>query len=161
MSDWFGNASARANDFAQAQKLALPARLGAGYDGVVYQTSRPSAIKSFRYREGYESELAVYMRLTELQISEVEGCRIPALLTHDNATLVIEMEIVSPPFILDFAGASLDDPRDFPAEVADVWLLEKQQQFGEEWPRVQRILTRFAHHRIYLSDVKPGNITFH
>lgn len=34
-------------------------------------------------------------------------------------------------------------------------------QFGEErWPIVQNIMAHFARMRIYLADVKPGNITF-
>lgn len=70
------------------------------------------------------------------------------------------MEIVAPPFVLDFAGAYLDDRPNFPADVMWDWRREKSAQFGDDWPRVQSIMAELAGHGVHLADVKPGNITF-
>lgn len=71
------------------------------------------------------------------------------------------MGIVSPPFVLDFAGAFLDQRPGYPDEVMEEWQADQLEQFGEErWEIVQDILAHFARMGIYLADVKPGNITF-
>ena len=83
------------------------------------------------------------------------------MLAYDDALLCIEMEIVAPPFVLDFAGAYLDRRTDYPDDVMEEWQAEKLEQFGEErWKIVQNIMAHFARMGIYLADVKPGNITF-
>ena len=81
-------------------------------------------------------------------------------MNSDDELFVLEMEIVSPPFVLDFAAAYLDRPPDFPAELMNEWELEKQEQFEERWPIVKDLIYSFRQYGIYLSDVKPGNITF-
>jgi hypothetical protein len=42
--------------------------------------------------------------------------------------MVIEMTIVSRPFVLDFAGAYLDSPPEFSAEIWSEWEAEKRDQ---------------------------------
>ena len=70
------------------------------------------------------------------------------------------MGIVSPPFVLDFAGAYLDQAPDFPDEIMEDWRAEKKEQFGDRWGVVQDIMREFRKLGIYLADVKPGNIMF-
>jgi len=71
------------------------------------------------------------------------------------------MGIVSPPFVLDFAGAYLDARPNYPDEVMLEWRAEKREQFGtHRWSVVQSIMASLARYGIYLADVKPGNITF-
>lgn len=71
------------------------------------------------------------------------------------------MGIVSPPLVLDFAGAYLDRRPDCPNDVMEEWHADKLEQFREERREtVQRIMGHFARIGIYLADVKPGNITF-
>jgi hypothetical protein len=41
-------------------------------------------------------------------IVDVAGFAVPQLIHHDDRLWVVEMGIVSPPFVLDFAGAYLD-----------------------------------------------------
>lgn len=88
------------------------------------------------------------------------GFNVPRLLRADDELFVIEMTIVSPPFVLDFAGAYLDTPPVFPAEVLEAWREEKFEQFGDRWPTVLRVIAAFRKWGIYLADVKPGNIEF-
>jgi hypothetical protein len=70
------------------------------------------------------------------------------------------MTIVSPPFILDFAGAYLDKRPPFDDEQLQEWEEQKMEQFEDRWPIVRSALSFFKGHGIYLNDVKPGNVTF-
>lgn len=93
-------------------------------------------------------------------MQSVRGFAVPRLVRADDELWVIEMTIVKPPFVLDFAGAYLDTPPDYPEEVLDEWRAEKAEQFGDRWPEVQRVVRAFHQWGIYLADVKPGNIEF-
>jgi hypothetical protein len=150
----------RAERYALHKGVRLSNYLGGGYDGSVFSTSRQSAIKCFRHAELYENEHRVYRRLTALGITNLRGFAIPQLLDHDEGLTLIEISIVNPPFALDFAGAYLDHRPDFPRSVMRGWIAEKQEQFGDNWPEVQSLMSAFARHGVYLADVKPGNIMF-
>lgn len=86
------------------------------------------------------------------------GCAVPRLVEYDDQLFVIEMTIVKPPFVLDFASAYLDQPPDFSSEVVDEWKREKDEQFEKQWPDVQLILFELEKIGVYLRDVHPGNI---
>ena len=151
----------RANLFAAEYGRNLIGQLGHGYDGSVFATERQSAIKVLRFQRLYERERDVYLRLRSQAIVEVAGFAVPQLIHHDDRLWIVEMGIVSAPFVLDFAGAYLDKRPDYPDDVMEEWQAEKLEQFGEErWKIVQNIMAHFARMRIYLADVKPGNITF-
>ncbi len=151
----------RARVYAEQRQIELREQLGAGYDGVVFSTNRESVIKSLRFDKLYLRERDVYLRIKENHIEKIEGFTIPALLDFDDQLWVVEMEIVSPPFVVDFAGAGLDTTSsDYPPEVYEEWEREKREQFGENWPKVLSILSGFRRFGIYLADVKPGNIEF-
>ena len=154
-----GNIERRAWEYINARGRQMLDPLGGGYDGLVFSTDAHSAIKVFRYEKLYRRERDVYLRLSELNFVEVCGCRIPRLIDFDDVTEIVEMEIVQPPYVLDFAGAYLDDPPDYPEDVCQAWWEEKAEQFGGDWDLVQTIMATLAGREIYLSDVKPGNIT--
>jgi hypothetical protein len=80
------------------------------------------------------------------------------LIEADDRLMAIEMTIVSPPFVLDFAGARLDRKFDFGAEIIEEWRQEKIEQFETDWPQVQRLIWAFERWGVYLSDVHPGNV---
>jgi hypothetical protein len=80
------------------------------------------------------------------------------MLRHDDALWIIEMSVVSRPFVLDFAGAYLDRAPDFSEEMLADWRADKEEQFGAHWPEVQAILRALEAHGIYMEDVSPGNI---
>ena len=75
-----------------------------------------TALKIHRAAEPYFRERAVYERLRDAGVSEVLGFNVPQLIRFDDELRVIEMSIVARPFVLDFAGAWLDTPPDFPGE---------------------------------------------
>lgn len=79
--------------------------------------SKPSrsqrfAVKFHDRTAGYEREINVYLRLRAHEVTHVGGHRVPILIDQDDELLAIEMTIVSPPFVLDFGGAYLDQPPD-------------------------------------------------
>jgi hypothetical protein len=74
--------------------------------------------------------------------------------------LVIEMTIVQPPFLLDFAQSQLDRPPDFP-EGLDEWWERIAPDFGDKLPVVQDVFYRLASkYGIYYYDLAPRNINF-
>ena len=160
MTDLWADAARRAGEYAATNELVICDQLGAGYDGIVLATTAGSAVKSLRYSELYRRERDVYIRLHNNGVEAIAGCNVPRLIDFDDNLQVVEIEIVQPPFVLDFAGATLDDPPGFPAEVLTAWEAEKREQFGDHWPRVQSVLLAFQRFGIYLADVKPGNIQF-
>lgn len=159
----------RARQYAQRSGLVLGQELGRGVHGIVFVTeSQPenapiaarSAIKVHQKQPSYCRERDVYLRLKQEGVETIRGCHVPRLLAYDDGLLVIEMTVVARPFVLDFAGAYLDDPPDFSEEVMADWRAEKQEQFGSRWPEVQAILRLLEGHGIYMVDVNPGNISF-
>ena len=86
--------------------------------------------------------------------------RIPHIVGYNDDLRVVEMSIVSPPFILDFAGAYLDKRPPFDEEQWAEWEKDKIEQFEDRWPEVRRAMSFFRRHGIYLNDIKPGNVEF-
>ena len=158
MASETSNIVERAEAYALQQGIELQFPLGAGYDGNVFATDRPSAIKVLHWREQYEKERDVYVRLRQHEVQVVAGCHIPRLIEFDDSLLIVEMAIVSPPYVLDFAGAYLDRRPDFPPEVRRRWEREKRSQFGSDWKYVPRIVVAFERLGIYLADLNPRNI---
>lgn len=134
--------------------------MGRGYDGIVFATDQQTAIKGLRYEALYQRERDDYRRLEENGIESVQGCHVPRMIRCDDDRWIAEMELVEPPFVLDFAGAYLDQKPDFPKSVMARWQREKRQQLGANWDRVQSIMATLRRYGIYLADVKPGNISF-
>jgi len=95
-----------------------------------------------------------------LAISNIEGFAIPRLIDFDDDLLVVEMDVVSPPFLLDFAKAYLDGPPDFSPEVMADWEEQQMEWFGDRWPQVRSVLYSLERLAIYYRDVRPGNIMF-
>ena len=127
---------------------------------MVLSTNQRTAIKSFAYFELYRRERDVYLRFREYGFVQVDGFQIPRLIDFDNNLWVVEMSIVSPPFIVDFAGAYLNVPPSYrdDDDFMEQWLIEKKDEFENDWPRVKRALGKFEALGIYLADVAPRNV---
>ena len=89
----------------------------------------------------------------------MQGAQISELIDFDDELWIVEMKTVSPPFVLDFAGAYLDKAPHWPDDVLLEWQQEKEDQFGADWDRVRMIMATLSRYGIHLADVKPGNIT--
>jgi hypothetical protein len=158
------NLLARIQLYVSRHGLTLGRELGFGVHGIVFdaenQAQGLSAIKAHQREADYLRERDVYLRLRENDVTEIRGCRVPQLYAFDDELWVIEMSVVTRPFVLDFAGAYLDGPPDFSEEVLDDWRKEKIDQFDKRWPEVQAILGALEGLGIYLIDVHPNNISW-
>lgn len=155
----------RAQEYCQKNGLLLGSRLGSGVHGSVFEADNQtengrSAIKVHEREPDYRRERDVYSRLAAYQVTALRGCAVPEMLRHDDKLWVIEMTIVTKPFVLDFAGAFLDRPPDFSDEVLADWRAEKQEQFGPRWANVQAILRDLEALGVFVTDVSPGNISW-
>lgn len=149
----------RAALYAKSKDLAISKTLGGGYDGLVQATTGRTAIKAFKSPELYRRELAVYRRFAERSFFQAEEFHVPSLVGHDDDLAVIEMTIVSPPFIVDFASVvKLDTPPQFEAEIMEEARREQKENFEDDWPRVKRALRKLESIGVYLADVHPGNV---
>jgi hypothetical protein len=144
----------------RSMNVDLETPLGYGTDGAVWKSSRKSAVKAFERPGNYRLELSCYQRLQGAQIRDIRGFAVPQLIDHDDELLVIEMTIVAPPFILDFAKVSLDRRVEFPPETLDDWRESMQELFEDRWPEVRLLLAALERYGIYYLDAKPGNIMF-
>ena len=151
--------------YAARHRLQLAERLGFGIHGIIHVAGNKAdggrtAVKAHREREPYVRERAAYERLQEVGVTQLLGFNVPQLIRADDELHVIEMTIVTRPFVLDFAGAYLDQPPDFPDEIWEEWEAEKRDQFDFRWPTVQRVLATLEQLDIHMVDVSPSNIAF-
>jgi hypothetical protein len=136
-----------AQAYATRHRYRLTERLGFGIHGIIFRTEGnpgtddvATAVKAHRFKEPYLRELSVYQRLHEAETTKILGFNVPQILGHDDELRVIEMSIVTRPFVLDFAGAYLDVPPEFLDETWAEWEAEKIDQFDDRWPKVQEVL---------------------
>ena len=152
--------------YAARHQLQLAERLGFGIHGIIFVAENKSkkggktAIKAHHAAEPYRRERAVYERLKQAGVTEVAGFNVPQLIQAEDDLRVIEMSIVARPFLLDFAGAYLDAPPEFPDEIRAEWEAEMREQFEARWPAVEAVLTALEELDIYMIDVSPSNIAF-
>ena len=152
--------------YATQRQLEIREPLGSGKDGIVLSAAARNsawgkvAIKVFRFDELFLREKQVYQRLGEKRVSSVIGFNVPEMLHFDDSLHIIEMTIVERPFVLDFAGAYLDERPQFPEEIWAEWESDKREQFEDRWPEVRKILDAFEELGIYLLDVSPANLAF-
>ncbi len=148
------------------RNLSIEKQLGGGIQGVVFSTHEGTAVKALIRPEFYARERDVYSRLKQARESKrLVGFNVPRLLDRHDELLVIEMQIVTLPYVLGFCeevfilirrrSLRASDP-----EIMVPWEAAKREQFEERWPTVKRVMSAFEAHGIYLSDIKPGNIEF-
>jgi len=158
-------AIANLNAYAARNQLELIASPGSGIHGIVFFVAGntelgTAAIKAFFSREVYLRELSIYQRLQELGITEILGFDVPQLLGWDDELMVLKITLVSPPFVLDFAGAWLDWPPSFSEEIWEERTAKWASEFGEDWAKAQAILAELEELHIYMLDPSPANIRF-
>jgi hypothetical protein len=94
-----------AQAYALLHRLELAERLGFGIHGIVFVAkgnakAGDTAVKIHRSAEPYFRERSVYERLGEARVTDILGFRVPQLIHADDHLRVIEMTIVSRPFVL-------------------------------------------------------------
>ncbi len=154
--------SERAARYALLRRISIDFEhpLGSGIDGRVWSSDRDTAIKVLERGHNYRLELECYQRLREAGVRSILSFAVPQLIDFDDDLLVVEMSIVQPPFILDFAKVHLDRRPEFPAETLAEWRESMQELFEDCWPKVRSLLAALEQYGIYYLDAKPGNIMF-
>lgn len=129
-----------------------------GQDGTVWRTDRHSVLKAFERERAYLHELECYRRLRDSGIgTKLNGFNVPQLLGHSDTFMVIEMGLVTPPYILDFGKAHLHDPR-WPAHVIEGWNEQMADWWGDDVKQVRLLLAALKRFGIWYYDAKPGNV---
>ena len=133
-----------ARAYAARHRLLLVERLGFGVHGSVHVVEHKikkdkSAIKSHRAAEFYLRERAVYELLSAAGVSDILGFHVPQFIRADDELQVIEMTIVTRPFVLDFAGSYVGTPPEFSEDIWAEWEAEKREQFGARWTAVRAV----------------------
>lgn len=146
----------RRDDYCRMYDLKIVDLIGFGVDGYVWQTNRETVVKVCRNVAPFKNELDVYLRLKSLRLRKLQGFDIPWLINHDERLWTLELSFVSPPFVLDFAAATLN--RNSGSDFSSEFLAEKQRLFGSDWPDVQRLLDGLRLYGINFLDVHLGNI---
>ena len=151
---------ARVRRYAESHgvEVDLSKALGFGQDGRVWQTLNKTAIKAVERPRNYIAERDSYQRLLDADVSTIDGLNVPRLVDFDDALQIIEMEIVKPPYLLDFGKAHLDSKPDFSEETMAEWEEHLVELFGDDMPRVKGVLRRLTAYGIYYYDAKPANI---
>jgi len=150
----------KAERYCELNETSITQELGFGTQGVVYQTSKVSAIKVHNLEIGYKRERDIYARLKERDIQSIRGFMIPRIINWDDAIWIFEMSIVHVPCILDFGGAYLNEA---PAHMNrdEYWEQQLSEDFGENWSEAKAVLREIEYAAdIYIADVNTGNIKF-
>ena len=120
-----------------------------------------TAVKSHDRWRTYCMERDIYLRFKERGVRSIRGHSVPRLIDYEDSLCVIEMTIVEPPYLIDFAKATIDNAPQFPPGVYEDWLLRKSKDFGKNWPTVSAIMHDLVSlHGVYLTDLNPNNIAF-
>jgi hypothetical protein len=134
---------------------------GDGNDGVVLRTTNQNAAVEFLYSfSKYDIERRCYQRLKEHDLDVIcDIVHVPVMSSYDDELMAIEMDIVEPPFLLDFGKAYIDEPSPYTPEQ----LQAAERQWACTFPRkdlpfIRRILARLRGIGIEYVDPSPSNI---
>jgi hypothetical protein len=151
----------RRDAYCRRHHIAASDLLGQGKDGCVWKNNRHNAVKIHGYVESYTPECDAYIRLRERNIVWIAGFRLPRLIDFDDELLAIEMSVVTPPYLLDFASATLDSPPDLIEDEGHTLADLVFERFGERAAEIFYLRQQLEQHAgIYLIDIHPHNIKF-
>jgi hypothetical protein len=152
------DAKVRAKIYAERNEIDVnfDEPLGDGTDGIVLATDRNSAVKVLRNFDNYSRELRAYQRLKALEVRCVDGLNVPALVDYDDGLLIVEMDIVKAPYLLDFGKAYTDESTPFDEEQLAAYQASLRDFFRkDDLPRVRKIYRILAGLGIIYLDAKP------
>jgi ABC-type transporter Mla MlaB component len=149
-----------ATSYAANRGRSLLRFLGDGNDGAVWESDQQTAIKALERRDSYLRERDAYLRLQDLGIVDIQGFAVLCLIDFDDTKQIVEMTVVFPPCILDFAKAYVDYPPDFSEDVLRDWQEVTAELLIADLAQVESLLDELRCLGIFYFDVKPGNIRF-
>lgn len=133
-------------------------RLGWGVSGFVYLSAdKQSAVKVHLREEAFEREVYVYKRLKTLRLTELYGLKIPKYWKSWPLSRTIQMDFITPPYLLDFAGVLLDPP-DFSEDAMDDWHRRVEKMFGRNTDIVWAVYNALKRYDLYYIDFRPSNL---
>jgi hypothetical protein len=125
--------------------------------GFVFLAPDHTAIKVHKHQESFETELMAYQRLRRLRIRQLHGLTIPRLRGFSERDLIIRMDTVSPPYLLDFAGVRFEPP-DFSEDVLAYWQSTIEDRYGANASIVYGVYDALARLGIYYLDFRLSNL---
>lgn len=153
--------AARLEHYLRLHALAQIRPLGRGKDGAVWETNVQTAVKIHEVEPSYTAERDAYIRLLEREVVGAGGFSIPVLVAYDDDLLAIEMSVVLPPYVLDFASAKLDDPPDLIEDEGHTLYDLMEDRFGERASDIMALYHELSSRAgVYLLDFHRHNIKF-
>ncbi len=132
--------------------------LGWGVSGFVFLSpDLETAIKVHHTPEGFQTEVRAYELLRSYRLTQVEGITIPKLRMADHSRQLIQIDFVSPPFLLDFAGVRFSDPQ-FPSETVREIHEEIEMRFGRNSHIAHAVQHKLLEIGMYYLDLRPSNL---
>lgn len=135
----------------------IKSELGSGEEGGVWETIQGSALKVFERERNYNAEVKCYQILERHGCCKIDIFNVPELLGYSDQLMVVEMTIVTAPYLLDFGKAYFQRP-DFSPEVWGDAKEKAKSEFGSDWQQVQDALYELQLMGIYYVDENPRNI---
>ena len=74
--------------------------------------------------------------------------------------MVVEMDLVTPPYLIDFGKAYLDSAPEHSAETWQDYYDEQHEIWGDRFSTVQAIMYKLRTYGIIYRDASPRNIRF-
>lgn len=102
--------------YAEQSEITIANLLGFGQDGEVWRTSRQTALKVLERDQAYQNERDAYQLLSDAGINQIGIFAVPELRNFDDELKIVEIGIVSPPYLLDFGKAYVHRPSPYTAE---------------------------------------------
>ncbi len=105
-------------------------------------STQSTAVKVYwpERRAAFETEVLCYQRLAERNVTQILGFAIPRMVAFDASLLVVEMDFVSRPSLLDFGKAKLDTPPQDDFSDVEAVQVDMQEKWGSKLPLVRKIV---------------------
>jgi hypothetical protein len=97
--------------------------------------------------------------LSDENVTQIGIFDIPQFVECDDELRIVEIAIVSPPYLLDFGKAYVDRPSPYTAEQLDENLSLCRELFERnDWDMVEQAISALSTIGIIYLDIKPANI---
>jgi hypothetical protein len=132
--------------------------LGWGISGFVFLSpDLTTAIKVHHTSEAFETEFKAYELLRKYRLTQIDGITIPKLRDADHNLHLIQIDVVRPPYLLDFAGVKFSDPQ-FPSETVRQIHEEIQMRFGRNAHIAYSVQEQLRRIGMYYLDLRSSNL---
>ncbi len=133
-------------------------RLGWGMGGYVYLApGAQMAVKVHRRIEGYQAEVRAYEIIAKTKLTNLHGLNIPKPRGKNDRLLTFHMDVVSAPYLLDFAGYHFSRP-DFPPDTMAGWHNQIEEWFSPNTAIVYQVHDSLRKLGIWYMDFRVSNL---